>query len=254
MGDYNIDLLNAGSHDLTNEFVDLMFCNEFLPLISRPTRITATSATLIDNIFTNNHEDLNCSLNGILVADISDPFPIFHVNCSRTVEETVSYLVTRVYNERNKQNFLQSISMVDWTEICKTPDTQSSFKLFHSMLISLHDKCFPKIRIRKKYSKRKPWLSDAIINSIRNKNRLYHKYKKIPSVRNEIIYETFRNKLNHVLKFAEKKYYKDLIISHRDNAWKSWSIIKKIINKHRKPSIQSKFQLNDGTVIGDKNW
>ena len=252
MGDYNIDLLNAGSHDLTNEFVDLMYCNEFLPLISRPTRITATSATLIDNIFTNNHEDLNCSLNGILVADISDHFPIFHVNCSLTMEETVSYLVTRVYNERNKQNFLQSISMVDWTEICKIPDTQSSFKLFRSMLISLHDTCFPKIRIRKKYSNRKPWLSDAIRNSIRNKNKLYHKYKKIPSVRNEIIYKSFRNQLNHVLKFAEKKYYKDLIISHRYNARKSWSIIEKIINKHRKPSIQSKFQLNDGTVIDDK--
>ena len=144
--------------------------------------------------------------------------------------------------------------MVDWTEICKILDTQSSFKLFHSMLISLHDKCFPKIRIRKKYSNRKHWLSDAIRNSIRNKNKLYHKYKKIPSVRNEITYKTFRNKLNHVLQFAEKKYYKDLIISHWDNARKPWSIIKKIKNKHRKPSIQSKFQLNDGTVIDDKNW
>ena len=113
--DYNIDLLNSVSHDLTNEFVDLMYCTEFLPLISRPTRVTATSATLIDNIFTNNHEYVNCSLNGILVADISDHFPIFHVNCSLTMEETVSYLVTRVYNERNNQNFLQSISVVDWT-------------------------------------------------------------------------------------------------------------------------------------------
>ena len=44
----------------------------------------------------------------------------------------------------------------------------------------------------------------------------------------------------------------DLTISHRDNARKSWSIIKNIINKHRKPSIQSKFQLNDGTVSDDK--
>ena len=83
MGDYNIDLLNSESHDLTNEFVDLMYYNEFLPLISRPTRITSTSATLI---FTNDHDDLNCSLNGILVADISDHFSIFfYVNCSFTV-------------------------------------------------------------------------------------------------------------------------------------------------------------------------
>ena len=152
MGDYNIDLLNSESHDLTNEFVDLVYCNEFLPLISRPTRITSTS-TLIDNIFTNNHGDLNCSLNGILVADISDHFPTFHVNCSFTVKETDSCLVTRVYNEKNKQNFTQAISEVDWTEICNIPDTQESFDLFHSKLISLHEKCFPTIEIRKKYSK-----------------------------------------------------------------------------------------------------
>ena len=66
------------------------------------------------------------------------------------------------------------------------------------------------------------------------------------------MYMTFRNKLNPVLKFAEKKYYKDLIISHRDYARKSWSIIKKIINKHRNPSIQCKFKLNDKTVIDDQ--
>ena len=89
MGDYNIDLLNSEKHDV-------LYCNEFLPLISRPTRITSTSATLIDSIFTNNHDDLNCSLNGILVADISDHFPIVHINCSFSVEETVSCLVTRV--------------------------------------------------------------------------------------------------------------------------------------------------------------
>ena len=96
MGDYNIDLLNSEKHDLTNEFVDVLYCNEFLPLISRPTRITSTSATLIDNIFTNNHDDLNCSLNGILVADISDHFPVFHISRSFSMEETVSCLVTRV--------------------------------------------------------------------------------------------------------------------------------------------------------------
>ena len=85
------------------------------------------------------------------------------------------------------------------------------------MFISLHDKCFPKIKIKKKYSNRKPWISDALRNSIRNKNKLYHKYKKIPTIRNETSYKLFRNKLNHVLKIAEKKYYRELIISHKDN-------------------------------------
>ena len=165
------------------------------------------------------------------------------------MEETVSCLVTRVYNERNKQKFLEAISAVDWSEICNIPNTQNSFNHFHSVLISLHDKCFPKIKIKKKYSNRKPWLSDALRNSIRNKNKLYHKYKKIPTIRNETSYKLFRNELNHVLKIAEKKYYIELIISHKDN---TWFIIKNIINKHRKPIIQFKFRLNVGSITDDK--
>ena len=52
------------------------------------------------------------------------------------MEETDSCLVTRVYNEKNKQNFTQAISEVDWTEICNIPDTQESFDIFHSKLIT----------------------------------------------------------------------------------------------------------------------
>ena len=100
---YNIDLFNSETHDLTNAFVNAIHCNEFLPLMSRPTRSTNRSATLIDNIFTNNHGDLNCPLKGILAADVSDHFPIFHMNWPFAVEKTESFPVTRVFNEKNKQ-------------------------------------------------------------------------------------------------------------------------------------------------------
>ena len=87
MGDYNINLLNSGTHEHISEFVDILYSNEFLPLISRPTRITSTSATLIDNIMTNCLDNFyNSYINGILVTDISDNFPVFHVNRSLTVE------------------------------------------------------------------------------------------------------------------------------------------------------------------------
>ena len=59
LGDYNINILNYASHVQTAQFVDMMSSNGFLPLITRPSRVTATSATLIDNIFTNNIGDIN---------------------------------------------------------------------------------------------------------------------------------------------------------------------------------------------------
>ena len=51
MGDFNIDLLNYESHHLTEEYINTMNSLSFQPMITKPTRITDHSATLIDHIF-----------------------------------------------------------------------------------------------------------------------------------------------------------------------------------------------------------
>ena len=58
MGDFNINLLKSEENQHVNDFLNQMFSSSFYPLISRPTRITNRSATLIDNIFVNNLEEL----------------------------------------------------------------------------------------------------------------------------------------------------------------------------------------------------
>ena len=53
-GDFNIDLLSKLNHASTNDFIDCMIAHHLLPMILQPTRITPTTATLIDNYtFTN---------------------------------------------------------------------------------------------------------------------------------------------------------------------------------------------------------
>jgi len=54
MEDINIDLLKFETHPKTETYLDSIFCNGYLPVIAKPTRITASSATLIDHIYTNN--------------------------------------------------------------------------------------------------------------------------------------------------------------------------------------------------------
>ena len=51
MGDLNIDLLKVNIHAKTNEFVNDVISQGFLPKITRPTRITPQSAKLIDHIY-----------------------------------------------------------------------------------------------------------------------------------------------------------------------------------------------------------
>ena len=51
MADFNINLLNADSHSATQDFLNIMYSNSVMPTITKPTRVTRHSATLIDNIF-----------------------------------------------------------------------------------------------------------------------------------------------------------------------------------------------------------
>ena len=53
LGDFNVNLLNHNEHNQTNEFLDSLASNSFIPLILQPARITSHSNTLIDNIFPN---------------------------------------------------------------------------------------------------------------------------------------------------------------------------------------------------------
>ena len=51
--DFNINILNCDSDKDTTDFVDTIYASLLYATINTPTRITATSKTLIDNIFYN---------------------------------------------------------------------------------------------------------------------------------------------------------------------------------------------------------
>ena len=75
LGDFNINLLNYNDHQPTNDFLDSLASNSFIPYILHPTRITSHSKTLIDNIFSNiiSHEIISDNI----TATISDHLPQF---------------------------------------------------------------------------------------------------------------------------------------------------------------------------------
>ena len=53
LGDFNVNLLNYNDHNPTNEFLDSLASNSFVPYILQPSRLTSYSKTLADNIFFN---------------------------------------------------------------------------------------------------------------------------------------------------------------------------------------------------------
>ena len=166
LGDVNINLLNYEKHEDTTTFIDLMHSFSFISLINRPTRITENSATSIDNIFTNHYVNLDNSFQCVIYTDVSDHFPVIHIDTAMKLIKTEMSSSRRNMSFRNKQEFCLALSETDWGEIYNTTDTQEAFTKFHSVLTTVYTKHFPKITVLSKYNNRKPWLTQGLKNSI----------------------------------------------------------------------------------------
>ena len=58
MGDFNINLLKCDSSSYSQEFMSSLQSCYLIPTIDKPTRVRSSSATLIDNIFINNPDQV----------------------------------------------------------------------------------------------------------------------------------------------------------------------------------------------------
>ena len=252
LGDWNVNLLSCETHEHTNDFVNMFAEFGFFPLITRPTRVSQNSATIIDNIFTNNHADLASSFHGILLADVSDHFPVFHVSKLIHKEETEIEVMRRMFTEKNKAAFKTEIENVNWSFVMDTNDAQVAFSLFHKRYCDIFKKHFPKKKIKIKVNSDKPWITASLKKSIKHKNKLFYKHLRFRTAYNEIMYTTYRDKLKKILIKAEKNYYTELLTKYKGNLKKTWSILKQVINKRKRSKVQSEFKFNDGSTTRDK--
>jgi len=185
-----------------------MFSNSLFPTIYKPTRITPTSATLLDNIFTNVDRQFKC---GILISDISDHLPVFLTLCSQdqstNEQENIAY--KRCINENNLQSFFNELQHVDWYILdIVNNNVDNIYDLFLKKFQLLYDKHFPlqEIKIAKK-RKSKPWLTLDLKRLCNRRRELYKKFILNSSLHNKIKYTLFRNSLNAKLKSAQSLYY-----------------------------------------------
>ena len=235
MGDFNLNLLNCENHKLTNEFLDIMYSNMFFPLITRPTRITSYTATLIDNIFTNNLD--NCIFSGLFFTDISDHLPIFCLlYCQEQPNKPKdnSYIFFRDKNRDKVLKFRDKLENTDWAAVCEPPDPINSYAKFQCEYTNIFHSCFPLIK-SKACSKRfsKPWMTNGLCISIKRKNKLYRKFRKNPSCENNTSYKDFKNKLNHSIRIAKRLYFETKLRNATMNIKKTWQILNEVTNRKK---------------------
>ena len=111
-GDFNIDLLKYDNNLKSQEFYNLMSSNGFIPHITLPTRITDTSMSIIDNIYSNTLSQN--TLSGNILIEIADHLIQFLSVHKTKIEYKNFDLYKRNFTHFNEDSFKHDISIQQW--------------------------------------------------------------------------------------------------------------------------------------------
>ena len=244
MGDFNINLYNYSSHTETNDFINLMVSNYLLPHSLHPTRVTDHSATIIDNIFSNNCE-LD-TLSGNLLSQISDHFPQFLIIKNVTVDYRNCSLFQYDYSKFSEQFFINDFKELLWEDINDVNlNLNGKFDNFYKKVHTTVIQHIPLKKVNQKQLKlrAKPWVNPHIQKLINYRDKLLRKLRKSHSKNTEELYKKFRNRVVRENRTSKKKYFETYFQTNKSNMKSLWAGINSIINSRFRKSVQNISQL-----------
>ena len=199
--DQNLDLLKSGEHASTRKFLDQILDCDLWPVITRPTRITQRSATLIDNIYIS--MNLQCKFDSaILIDDISNHLPSVALLRQTKVSDKspIEYSSCRL-NANKISQIHHKLHTINWNSILNSDDINTNTNRFMSEMEAVMNTEAPlqTIQISGKRHFSEPWITKGIETAARKNRNLYRKTLKSTCREQDItIYKMHRNMLNRL--------------------------------------------------------
>ena len=259
LGDFNLDLLKFNVHAPTGEFINTMMSHSYFPLITYPTRISDSSATLIDNIFVNTNK-FPCK-SAIIYNDISDHLPVVahvEVNFKKNFKLPTTFVKRCINNESLALFNLHLQHNGVWDEVYQSlhnsSDPSAAYDCFFKIYNNVFNIYFPQreLKLSHKMTPRKEWITKGLMKSCIRKSNLYKKYCKFKTNDNKIRYVKYRNKLKVLLHKSERDFYAAKFHMLSGKIRETWKLLGSILKGGKHDDICNIFLIN-GNLVNDKN-
>ena len=225
-GDYNIDLLKIQRNAHFNEFFDNLISCGFFPKITLPTRIAGQSASLIDNIFSNNIDEREKS--GILLNHISDHQLIFtYIEHLSYIQKVPKFVEVEKVNSSSIKKFVEELENLNiYDGLNKSVDSSPhlNYDTFINLVQYAKNKHIPRkqVKYQKKKHKKSKWMTTGILNSINTKDRMYKLLLKTDPLTDRYMtlkarFKTYRETLRRSINEAKKMYYQKVFGLYRND-------------------------------------
>ena len=132
---------------------------------------------------------------------------------------------------------------MNWSEVRESSDPSSAYDIFLRKYTDIYNNCFPLKKVKiKNNGLTKPWISKALLKSIKKKNILYRRFLSNPTSTREISYKSYKNKLSSTLRAAKRNYFEKKFEECKSNKKSTWRLLNEVINKRKsRNSVQSSF-------------
>ena len=242
LGDLNVDFVNKSSV----AYKSVNFCaqsNGLTQHIRTTTRNTDKSQTLIDIAFSNS----KCvSGSGTLEHFISGHQPIFLIHKkSRDKRELVEFR-GRSYRKFDRDQLKADLIMVDWEEFYKRGSPDKAWDFFLEQATLILDKMCP-MRVFKIKSYRPDWMTDELIEHIKDRDYFYRKAKLGGNKDDWNIAKHLRNETNSHIRQAKRDFILEGLEASEGNAKKFLKVIRKVI-PDSKSSSKNDIMLKDNGI------
>ena len=226
--DHNLDLMKAHLHTHTSTFLEKNLELDLLPCISKPTRVTRKTATLIDNILLSQRLQQNTT-SKVIIDDISDHFPILVLlpNQKKSLREPIS-VKSRKLDDTSLGKIQQGIASIKWGNELSHLNADASFNLFHDHLCEQINTHTPEKEKKVSYRtfKRDPWIMKGITTSLRKQRQLYKKSIQTDESVSTCNYKEYPNALKSLIRKSRNFTYMRSVYSLNRTAksFGNWSI------------------------------
>ncbi len=258
-GDFNIDLIKYQNGLNCQNLIEIMSKYGFVQLVSRPTRVTDHSQTLIDHVYVNQiNNTLSCN---VLTVDISDHLATlttialgsFSHSTNRSSNSTRHNIETRMFNEANNLRFKELIEEENWDDVCLSNDAELRYEKFCEIYTNHYNEAYPLKNNRVRRNNERvdpkpfmlPWLEDACAR----KQNLFHVSVSNPTVANISAYKKMNKFCEKHVNKAKDKYYKNYFDKYSNCSKKQWQIINKLLNRKVNASGTIKLKDSDGNIM-----
>ena len=220
-GDMNVNLLSDVSASI-GTYITNMHSLGFLPVITKPTRFP--NGSLLDHVWINY---LGSYSSGIITFDLTDHCPTF---CCFPVSQKGNDKVRICFRSHKAPHidmFINSISQTNWDFLHKFTSVDEKTDAFISKLDSVYCRSFP-LQVRTVGRKRleKPWLTPALLESVRKKARYFKLYKE--GLISESFNKNYKNKLTSLLRASKESYFRSAFEASRSDIRNTWKLLKSL--------------------------